>query len=242
MKLFSFKQTHFFLAAAFTSAVVLSGCGGGGDSAPDTTAPTLVSASTDSTGVKVNLTYNEVLNTSTAPNGALSVIVNGSAKSISSTSTDGTNFVITLASPIVNGQTVAVTYTAPSADSSTTNPAIQDISGNDATSLTAQAVTNNVGSGPSVLNISINGGTATINSNGEYALAAGSRVTITAASGLSSYSASTKDASNNSASTSMSIHTLSSTTYDVTFSSAPSGGLTTITFATLGQTVKLRWL
>jgi uncharacterized repeat protein (TIGR02059 family) len=65
-------------------------------------------------------------------------MVNSSARAISSISILGMNVFLTLVSPIVYGDIVTVAYTKPS-----TNP-LQSTSGNQAASITAQTVTNNV--------------------------------------------------------------------------------------------------
>ncbi len=69
---------------------------------------------------------------------AFTVIVNSAARVVSSVAISGTKVLLTLASPVVNGDVVTVAYTKPA-----TNP-LQTSSGGQAATMTAQNVTNNV--------------------------------------------------------------------------------------------------
>ena len=109
----------------------------------DTTAPTFVSAATSSDGAQVTLTYSEPLHAFTAPTTAFNVSVDGSAASVTQATTSGTDVRLGLAASILPGQSVSVSYTAPTNNASATNAAIQDATGNDAASLSVNAVTNN---------------------------------------------------------------------------------------------------
>ncbi len=109
----------------------------------DITAPTFVSAATSSDGAQVTLTYSENLNATTAPTTAFNVSVDGSAASITQATTSGTDVRLGLAASILPGQSVSVSYTAPTNVPDTTNQAIQDTTGNDAASLIATSATNN---------------------------------------------------------------------------------------------------
>ncbi|MGV0958796.1 MAG: SwmB domain-containing protein [Limnohabitans sp.] len=234
-------KKHFWVLPAI--ALALTGCGGGSTSTEDTTAPTLKSASTDSTGQNIVLIYDETLSSTTAAASALKVSINGTDATISSISTTGANVSIKLAAAVNSGQTILVSYTAPANDKSTINAAIQDSTGNDAIGVSNYAVTNMVvaSSNPSVL---INNAAATSNANGEYLVSTGTRVTVTDAKNrIGNNSSSTKDALGNSSSASMNIHTISNSQYDVTFNNGPSGGLTTIEFPAVSGNfaVKLRW-
>ena len=105
--------------------------------------PTFVSASTSSDGAQVNLTYNEVLSTTTAPSTAFNVNVDGSAAVVALVTTSGSDIQLGLTASILPGQSVSVSYTAPTATPGTANLAIQDAGGDDAASLSATTVTNN---------------------------------------------------------------------------------------------------
>ena len=103
---------------------------------PDTTAPTLTTASVIDTALM--LIYNEALDTTSTPAGsAYTVTVAGSQRRVSSVSVNGTAVTLTLASAVTDGQAVTVSYTVPG-----TNP-VQDTAGNDAAALSNQTVTNN---------------------------------------------------------------------------------------------------
>lgn len=106
-------------------------------------APTFVSASTSSDGAQVNLTYNEVLSTNTAPSTAFNVNVDGSAAVVALVTTSSSDIQLGLATSILPGQSVSVSYTAPTATPGKANLAIQNTAGDDAASLSATTVTNN---------------------------------------------------------------------------------------------------
>lgn len=97
-------------------------------STTDTTAPTFVSAAV-SNGGSILLTYSEALNTTTAPTSRFQVTIGGSAVTVSSVTVSG-SVVTIVTTPVVGaGQSVAVTYSAPSSGNT-----IEDSSGNDAAS------------------------------------------------------------------------------------------------------------
>jgi uncharacterized repeat protein (TIGR02059 family) len=111
-------------AASFSSsALVVTN-----SSTIDTTAPTFVSA-TVSTGGNILLTYSEALNTTTAPTSRFQVTIAGTAVTVSSVTVSG-SVVTIVTTPVVGaGQSVAVTYSAPSSGNT-----IEDSAGNDAAS------------------------------------------------------------------------------------------------------------
>jgi uncharacterized repeat protein (TIGR02059 family) len=111
-------------AASFSSsALVVTN-----SSTTDTTAPTFVSA-TVSTGGSILLTYNEALNTTTAATSRFQVTIGGTAVTVSSVTVSG-SVVTIVTTPVVGaGQSVAVTYSAPSSGNT-----IEDTAGNDAAS------------------------------------------------------------------------------------------------------------
>jgi uncharacterized repeat protein (TIGR02059 family) len=108
----------------------------------DLTAPAFSNAAVNSTGTVLTLTYNETLNSTTAPTSAFSVTVNSIARTVNSAVVSGSGVQLTLASPVGSGQTVVVSYTAPTVDSTTANSAIQDTAGNDAISRLSQSASN----------------------------------------------------------------------------------------------------
>ena len=90
----------------------------------DTTAPELVTAQVD--GETLTLTYNEALDTGSAPApGDFSVSVAGQTAVVSGVALSGSALTLELAVAVVNGEAVTVTYTAGSTP-------IQDLAGNDA--------------------------------------------------------------------------------------------------------------
>jgi aconitate hydratase len=97
----------------------------------DTTAPTLVSASLNTAGTVISLSYNETLNATTASALDFTVSVNGVPYSVSSVAISTSVVQLSLGSAVEAGQTVTVSYTAPTPDSWATNLAVQDTAGND---------------------------------------------------------------------------------------------------------------
>ena len=107
---------------------------GGLSFGPDTTSPTLSAAAVNSAGKQLILQFDEQISSTTASASNFAVTVAGASRSVSSVAVTGSTVVLTLASAVSPGQSVSVAYTAPSSDSSTSNAAIQDSSGNDAAS------------------------------------------------------------------------------------------------------------
>ena len=105
----------------------------------DTTPPTLRSATANTAGTQVTLTFNEPLNATTAVVGDFAVSVGTVSKSVSSISVSGSTVILTLGTPAAIGDVISVAYTAPTPNSATSNSAIQDIAGNDAISFTTTA-------------------------------------------------------------------------------------------------------
>jgi uncharacterized repeat protein (TIGR02059 family) len=110
---------------------------------PDATQPTFVSAVTSSDGAQITLTYNESLNAITASTTEFTVRVDGLPAAVTQVSTSGADVRLGLAASILPGQSVVVSYTAPTNNAVATNAAIQDTAGNDAASLNAASVVNN---------------------------------------------------------------------------------------------------
>ena len=104
----------------------------------DATVPVLVTAEVNGTGLV--LTYNETLDTGSAPGaGAFTVKVGGAAVSLAASgpvAISGSKVTLTLAEAVMPGDTVTVSYAVPSS-----NP-VQDPGGADAVALTDHPVTN----------------------------------------------------------------------------------------------------
>jgi uncharacterized repeat protein (TIGR02059 family) len=96
------------------------------------------SAVANATPSVVEMTYNMTLASITPSTATFTVMVNGASRAVSSVSISGTKVLLTLASPIVYGNSVTVAYTKP-----TSNP-LQATGGGLAVNLSAQTVTNNV--------------------------------------------------------------------------------------------------
>ncbi|MES3005928.1 MAG: SwmB domain-containing protein [Patescibacteria group bacterium] len=124
----------------------------------DTAPPVLSDAGID--GATLTLTYDEPLNaaSSTLSTGDFVVDVNSSPVSISSVNVTGSTVVLTLASPVDYDDVVTIDYTPPGG-----NGPIQDMAGNDATSLSSESVTNNTEETPPVLSTAVvNGATLSL--------------------------------------------------------------------------------
>ena len=103
--------------------------------ARDTAAPGLSAATVS--GASLVLTFDENLDTGSVPgSGAFEVTVNGMSRTVSGVAIAGSEVTLTLAPAVVAGDAVTVSYTVPGS-----NP-VQDAAGNDAGSLSNQAVTN----------------------------------------------------------------------------------------------------
>ncbi len=114
----------------------------------DTSAPALQSAAANNDYVM--LTYDEPLDEASTPAAdAFTVTVAGTARDLASSnpvSVSGRTVTLTLASPLSHGETVTVSYAAPSS-----NP-LQDAAGNDAAALNGQAASNRSPGGTSQQN------------------------------------------------------------------------------------------
>ena len=107
--------------------------------------PTLVTTGGDAPrtsvdGTRVVLTFSEALSATTTPVTAFTVMVVGSSRDVSAVEAAGTEVTLTLASAVASGEAVTVVYDDPTANDDTN--AIQDASGNDADTVSAQSVTN----------------------------------------------------------------------------------------------------
>ena len=112
----------------------------------DVTPPVLTSISTDATGSKIVLTFNEALSSTTAAAANFRYSLNGSGSyTPASVTVNGSTVELNLtANKPVFRDTFSVDYSAPVSDLLPTNSAVQDTSGNDAI-----AISNNNGLTPS---------------------------------------------------------------------------------------------
>ena len=104
-----------------------------------TTAPVYSSSVIENATPSIlTMTYNLSLASIVPATSAFSVLVNSASRSVSSVAIVGGKVQLTLASPVVSGDVVTVSYTVP-----TTNP-LQTTSGGKAASISSKSVTNNV--------------------------------------------------------------------------------------------------
>jgi uncharacterized repeat protein (TIGR02059 family) len=96
------------------------------------------SAIENATPSLLSMNYNLALANIVPASSVFTVLVNNVARNINTVSISGTKIQLTLSSPVVNGDLITVAYTKPAS-----NP-IQTASGGQASSITAQSVTNNV--------------------------------------------------------------------------------------------------
>lgn len=122
----------------------------------DTTSPSYSSATTNSSGTQIIMTYGEALSSTTAATSTFAVLVAGISATVSSVSVSGSTVVITLAAAVKIAQTVTVGYTDPTSGNDAN--AIQDIGGNDASTLSATSVTNISTVKQSQASLSLSGG------------------------------------------------------------------------------------
>ena len=119
------------------------------------TPPTFSSASTNTAGTKVILTYNEALSATTAATSAFDVTTGGSSNSVTDATVSGSTVELTLTTTVKNDEAVTVAYTDPSGSDDAN--AIQDSSGNDVVDLASTSVTNNstvAGTAPTISSLS----------------------------------------------------------------------------------------
>ena len=114
-------------------------------SAPPATPVYVSSAIENGAPSIIEMTYSLSLANVIPATSAFSVQVNSVARSVSSVSISGTKVLLTLSSPVAYGNTVTVSYTAPSS-----NP-LQTPAGGTAASISAQGVTNRVSAPPPLL-------------------------------------------------------------------------------------------
>lgn len=117
----------------------------------DTTAPVFTSAKVNGTSLIMSFNDTDLLNTTTALASSFSVISNGIDNSVTDIFVNPTSKTVALllTNPVLNAQTVTVAYNDPTKDNDVN--ALQDISGNDVASFSAQSVVNNTKSSETVV-------------------------------------------------------------------------------------------
>jgi uncharacterized repeat protein (TIGR02059 family) len=108
------------------------------------------SAIENATPAILEMTYNTTLANKIPVATAFSVQVNSVARAVNAVTISGTKVLLSLASPVVNGNVVTVAYSKPA-----TNP-LQTVAGGQAANLSAQTVTNRVSSIPGVPGTPVN--------------------------------------------------------------------------------------
>ncbi|GEM_PF-1058966 len=112
--------------------------------APDTTAPVFAGATVNGSSLVLSYTEANSLDATNLPaTSDFTVTAGGAAVTVSSVAVDAAarTVTLTLASAVTHGQSITVGYTDPTAGND--GNAIQDAAGNDAATITGQAVTNN---------------------------------------------------------------------------------------------------
>ena len=110
----------------------------------DTIAPVFGAAAVN--GATLTMTYNEAINGAAAPQASsFSVVVDGAAVDVNAVAVAGQAVTLTLASAVLAGDVVLVSYTDPTTGNDAL--AIQDLAGNDAVSVLDAPVTNNKNTG-----------------------------------------------------------------------------------------------
>lgn len=228
--------------------LALAACGGGGGDGQttvlDVTAPKMNSGVLDDSRQNIVLTYDEALSATSAPNAAFNISAGTSSVPVAGVSIAGSTLTLKLGSTIQNGQSVLLSYMAPDANAAASNAAIQDLVGNDASSIINYSVT--VPTSPVTENplILIAGVAPTLNAAGEYIISSGEKLTMTDTEGrLASLVSSSQNSLGEKVGTTQNISTLTGKKYEVSFSNTPSGGLTTLKFTSFepNLVVKLRW-
>jgi uncharacterized repeat protein (TIGR02059 family) len=105
----------------------------------DTLAPSFTRASFKDAKTLV-LTFSEALAAQTAAAEAFAVTNAGNANAVTAIKVSGSTLELSLSNPVASGEATTLVYTAPAADATATNAAVQDLVGNDATAIASQAV------------------------------------------------------------------------------------------------------
>jgi hypothetical protein len=131
------------------------------DTSPDTTAPTVVPASTsiNSAGTSLTIGFSETVTIGSGGSGGLTLSASGGAVTATySSGSNSTSLIYTLSRVIASGETITRTYTQPV-------NGIEDLAGNDLLSFSGISVTNSSTQTPPTLStktIALNGTTLTL--------------------------------------------------------------------------------
>ena len=103
----------------------------------DTTRATLVSANTGTAGNLLVLNFNETLLSTNLPAGSAFQVLGSQSglHTVSGLSVSGSTATLTLSAALLHGETVSLSYAAPSSNIASSNAALQDLAGNDVLSL-----------------------------------------------------------------------------------------------------------
>jgi hypothetical protein len=127
----------------FTFAALTTYMGGGG---VDVTSPTVVSRRVENaTPNRIDLLYNEALNSGSAP--ATSAFTVSGGKTVTGVAIVGSTVRVTVNTPYSAGDTITIGYTVPGSNQ------IKDVAGNQAAAFTAAAVTNAIVAGGGFVDI-----------------------------------------------------------------------------------------
>ena len=139
----------------------------------DSTTPTFSSASVAANGLSLTMVYNETISATTAAASSFTITIGGSeTRTISAVSVSNSNIILTISTNIFVNQVVTISYTDPTVGNDAN--ALQDISGNDAISLTNQSVTNNSTQKQSQATLTLAGGSMAYGSTLKLAATGGS--------------------------------------------------------------------
>lgn len=121
--------------------------------APDTTAPTLSSATLAANGTSLTLGFNESVSVGAGGNGGFAITPSGGSATVSYASGSGTTaLVYTVSRALSSTETATIAYVQP-------GNGIEDAAGNDLASLSGYAVTNNSTQNAAPTDISLSGTT-----------------------------------------------------------------------------------
>jgi uncharacterized repeat protein (TIGR02059 family) len=124
----------------------------------DSSPPQLQSADTNQSGSKIVLTYNETLGTTGPIANAFLIKVAGKPVLVSSVELSGSTVELMIPQTIKSAQVVEISYKAAKPDASVLNRAVQDTSGNDASSVVTVATNNSTvdGTPPQLQSVATN--------------------------------------------------------------------------------------
>ena len=132
---------------------------------PDTTAPVFASATVNGSTLVMTYTEANMLDATNVPAQGVFTVSGGHSVTGVAVNAALKTVTLTLGTAVTNGETVTVSYTDPTAANDTN--AIQDVAGNDAATITTQAVTNNTPlidtTAPVFASAAVNGSTLVLN-------------------------------------------------------------------------------